>query len=53
MVEYLTPIRTRYLELIADPGELERILGMGADRAAEVADETLKRAVAQTGLLLR
>ena len=53
MVEYLTPIRTRFNDLIADPGELERILGAGADRAAEVADETLKRAVAKTGLLLR
>ncbi|MCW2949188.1 MAG: tryptophanyl-tRNA synthetase [Thermoleophilia bacterium] len=53
MVAYLEPIRARYLELVADEPELLRILGRGADRAAEVASATLARSIAKTGLLKR
>lgn len=38
----LDPIRARRAELLADPAELERILKDGADRARQVASETLR-----------
>jgi tryptophanyl-tRNA synthetase len=41
VVDYLTPVRERYYELRADPGELERILAAGAERARGMAAETL------------
>jgi tryptophanyl-tRNA synthetase len=37
VVEYLRPVRERYVELIEDRGELERILRKGAERARAVA----------------
>jgi tryptophanyl-tRNA synthetase len=39
----LAPVRERYLELRADPAELRRLLGAGADRAREAAAPTLER----------
>jgi tryptophanyl-tRNA synthetase len=48
-----TPIRERTLELLADPAELDRILGVAADRASEVADATLKTVYDRVGLLPR
>jgi len=46
MEEYFAPARKRRDELIADRGEVERILQQGADvaraRAAEVRDRALK-----------
>lgn len=47
----LDPIRTRYHELMDDPGELARLLRFGADKAREVATVTLERAQANIGLL--
>ena len=47
----LDPIRTRYHELIDDPGELARLLRVGADKAREVASATLDRAHRNIGLL--
>jgi tryptophanyl-tRNA synthetase len=47
----LEPIRTRYQELLADPGELARLLAVGAGKAREVAAATLARASAAIGLL--
>ena len=41
VVDYLAPVRERYTELRADQAELERILGHGAERAREMAAETL------------
>lgn len=35
------PIRQRYLELRSDPGELERLLAVGAAKAIEVSQPTL------------
>jgi tryptophanyl-tRNA synthetase len=43
VVELLAPVRERYLELRADPAELRRLLGAGADRAREAAAPTLER----------
>ena len=41
VVEYLAPVRERYTELRGDEAELDRILAAGADRAREMAAETL------------
>jgi tryptophanyl-tRNA synthetase len=47
----LDPIRARYHELMADPGELARLLRVGSDKAREVAAATLARAHTNIGLL--
>ena len=47
------PIRARALELLADPAELDRLLGRAADRAAEIADATLARVYDRVGFLPR
>jgi tryptophanyl-tRNA synthetase len=41
VVELLAPVRERYAELRPDEAELERILGMGAEKARELAAPTL------------
>jgi tryptophanyl-tRNA synthetase len=41
VVEYLGPVRERYQELRADESELERILGLGAEKAHAIAHETV------------
>jgi tryptophanyl-tRNA synthetase len=51
LVEYLRPTRERYEELASDPAELERLLAVGAARAQEIADATMTRVRAATGLL--
>ena len=53
VIELLTPIRKRYHELSADPGETARLLAAGADKARTVATATLKRARTNAGLLPR
>ncbi|RMF33388.1 MAG: tryptophan--tRNA ligase [Alphaproteobacteria bacterium] len=40
-VATLAPISQRMRELMADPGELDRVLGEGADRAAAIAEPIL------------
>lgn len=49
----LAPIAQRYRELMADRGELQRLLGIGAQRASLVATATLARAHEAIGLLPR
>lgn len=51
VVATLEPIQRRYRELMADPGEMTRILHQGAEKARRVASATLKRAYANIGLL--
>jgi tryptophanyl-tRNA synthetase len=51
VVAALDPVRTRYLELMQDRGELARLLRQGADKAREVAGATLERAQRAIGLL--
>ena len=51
IVEFLRPTRERYQELSADPAELARLLAVGAGRAQEIADSTMTRVRAATGLL--
>jgi tryptophanyl-tRNA synthetase len=41
VVEYLRPVRERYLELRSDPAHLQAVLGAGAQRAEAVAAETI------------
>jgi len=53
VVAAFDPIRTRTLELLDDPGELDRLLGINADRAAEIADATLARVYDAVGFLPR
>jgi tryptophanyl-tRNA synthetase len=53
VVDYLRPVQSRYEALAADPGELDRLLGMGADAATEIADKVLARATSAAGLLPR
>ncbi len=51
VVERLRPIRDRYVDLAADPGEVERLLGIGADRARAIAAPTYQAAREAMGLL--
>ena len=41
VVGLLEPVRLRYEEFRSDPGELERMLGRGADKAQTTSDPTL------------
>jgi tryptophanyl-tRNA synthetase len=49
----LSPIRTRYEELMADPAETARLLAVGAAKATEVAETTMQTVRAATGLARR
>ncbi|BAS07884.1 tryptophan--tRNA ligase 2 [Arthrobacter sp. Hiyo4] len=45
MVDFITPLRNRTNELMADPAELDRLLAQGAERAREIAAVTLARSM--------
>ncbi|BBX18348.1 tryptophan--tRNA ligase [Mycolicibacterium duvalii] len=51
VVEFVTPIKTRVDELLADPTELESVLATGAQRAREVSGQTLQRVYDRLGFL--
>lgn len=51
VVALLEPIQQRYADLIADRGELARLLNIGGERARTVASATLARAYGAIGLL--
>ena len=51
LVEYLRPVRERYEELSADPGEVQRQLARGAEKATAIAAATMDRVRRATGLL--
>lgn len=51
VVELLRPYQERYRELAEDPGEVQRQLEIGADKAREVASRTLAEAKDAMGLL--
>lgn len=53
VVEAFEPIRTRTLELLDDPAELDRLLALNAARAEEIADATLRRVYDALGFLPR
>jgi tryptophanyl-tRNA synthetase len=51
LVEVLTPVRERYLEITADPEAVPALLQKGALKAGAIASETLRRARQAIGLL--
>jgi tryptophanyl-tRNA synthetase len=51
VVEFVTPIKARVDEMLADPAELESVLAAGARRAEEVSAKTLARVYDQLGFL--
>jgi tryptophanyl-tRNA synthetase len=51
VVEFVTPIKARVDELLADPSELTAALSVGAQRANEVASATLQRVYDRLGFL--
>lgn len=51
VIELLSPIQQRFEELAADPGETERVLRLGADRARAIASQVYDRARANIGLI--
>ena len=48
--ELLAPIREKRTEVLADSGLIERVLKDGAERACEIARETMKEVAAVTGI---
>ena len=50
VVDALSPIRERALELLDDPKELDDLLEYGAEKASEVAHATLREAWTRMGL---
>ena len=53
VVELLRPIRERYDELRADPGELERLLALGAEQARAITGPVLERMYERMGFVRR
>jgi tryptophanyl-tRNA synthetase len=53
VVEALAPIRARTLELMQDPAELDRLLTIGADKAAERAERVLREVYDRVGFVRR
>jgi tryptophanyl-tRNA synthetase len=53
VVAAFAPIRTRTLELLDDPAELDRLLAINAARAEEIAEATLRRVYDAVGFLPR
>jgi tryptophanyl-tRNA synthetase len=51
VVEFVTPIKARVDELLADPAELESVLAAGAERAREVTAKTVQRVYDRLGFL--
>jgi tryptophanyl-tRNA synthetase len=51
VVELLDPIRARYEELRADPGELQRMLSQGADKARKASAPTLEQMYERMGFV--
>ncbi len=53
VVEFLRPVQERFADLAADPGEIDRRLGAGAEAAEALAEPVLARAGRAAGLLTR
>jgi tryptophanyl-tRNA synthetase len=51
VVELFAPVRARYVELEAEPAELDRVLADGAERARAVAVRTMAAVRERVGLL--
>ncbi|ALC05145.1 Tryptophan-tRNA ligase [Corynebacterium deserti GIMN1.010] len=48
---FTTPLKAKYDDYMSDRGELERVLKIGADRASEIANETLADVYDKIGFL--
>ncbi|QLY31997.1 tryptophan--tRNA ligase [Nocardia huaxiensis] len=53
LIEFVTPLRAKVEEYMADQGELDRILAAGAERAREIAGKTLAQVYDRVGFLAR
>ncbi|MDQ0895352.1 tryptophan--tRNA ligase [Agromyces ramosus] len=53
VVDALAPIRARTLELMEDPAELDRLLTIGADKAADRAERVLREVYDRVGFVRR
>ena len=51
VVEFVTPIKARIDEMLADPTELEAVLAAGAERASDTSAKTLQRVYDRLGFL--
>jgi tryptophanyl-tRNA synthetase len=53
LVEYLRPLQERHRELVSDPGEIARLLELGAEKARAAAAKTLATVYEKIGFLPR
>lgn len=53
IVEALSPIREKYLELLKDKAYLEKVYSMGAEKAERQARKTLRKVYKKVGLIER
>ncbi|GAA5042929.1 tryptophan--tRNA ligase [Nocardia callitridis] len=53
LTDFVTPLRTKVQEYLSDQGELDRILDAGAERAREIAGNTLAQVYDRVGFLTR
>jgi tryptophanyl-tRNA synthetase len=53
VVALLDPVRSRYREIRSDPAELQRLLGLGADKAREESAPTLELMIERMGFVKR
>lgn len=53
VVDYLAPVREKTLELLDDPTHLGKILSLGAEKAQNVASETVRDVYEKIGLIAR
>jgi tryptophanyl-tRNA synthetase len=51
VVALLEPVQTRFREIRSDPGELQRLLALGAEKAASVAQPTLETMYERMGFV--
>ncbi|MGW6123975.1 tryptophan--tRNA ligase [Nocardia sp. NPDC055165] len=53
LVEFVTPVQKKVQEYLSDQAELDRILAAGAERAREIAGNTLAQVYDRVGFLAR
>jgi tryptophanyl-tRNA synthetase len=53
LVEFVTPVQKKVQEFLSDQAELDRILAAGAERAREIAGNTLAQVYDRVGFLAR
>lgn len=50
--ETLAPLQKRYYGIMNDPGELDRILKIGAEKASDIANETVTKVKERVGFII-